>query len=157
MSPIRMYVHTYKLYLFWSDYAVALVCENRHLQNQLSDRGIDVETISEAQISCHSPLSILSAKSLGAAYQRLGVNNKMGLSGRQQQKMGVLSTSQLYVYEGNYYAFTPQVGPSPQDHCCHTQCRCCVMWTCAVHATYIHTCMCIDVCLIYMCVVLVRN
>lgn len=93
-----------------SECAVALVCENRLLQSQLSDRGIEVETISEAQISCHSPLSILSAKSLGEAYQRLGVNTKMGLSGRQQQKMGVLSTSQVYVYEGNYYAFTPQVG-----------------------------------------------
>lgn len=89
--------------------AVALVCEDRLLQRQLAERGIEVETVSEAQISCQHPLSILSAKSLGAAYQRLGINKKMGLGGRPQQKMGVLSTSQLYMYEGNFYAFTPQV------------------------------------------------
>ena len=99
------------------DYAVALVCENRHLQIQLEDRDVEVETISEAQISCQYPLSILSAKSLGAAYQRLGISKKMGLSGRQQQKMGVLSTSQVYMYEGSYYAFTPQVGPSNTELC----------------------------------------
>ena len=115
MLPIRnMAVVSHVFGMFY--YAVALVCENRHLQSQLEDRDVEVETISEAQISCQYPLSILSAKSLGAAYQRLGISKKMGLSGRQQQKMGVLSTSQVYMYEGSYYAFTPQVGPQTQNY-----------------------------------------
>lgn len=90
-----------------------LLAEDHKLRNQLNLMGIPSETIRHVEHSHSHPVKILPARGLMKIYEHLGVNEKMGLSGRPPHMLGVIATSQLYSYalqSQHLFAFTPQVG-----------------------------------------------
>ena len=93
--------------------AVVLLAEDRKLHSNLKVMGITTDTIHHAEHNRHFPVKILPARYLGMVYQKLGVCDKISLSGRPQRKLGVIATSQLYSYPYHsrqmVAAFTPSV------------------------------------------------
>uniref|UniRef100_A0A1X7VMW5 Phosphorylase b kinase regulatory subunit n=1 Tax=Amphimedon queenslandica TaxID=400682 RepID=A0A1X7VMW5_AMPQE len=88
---------------------VVLLAEDRELHSQLKNNGISTQTLNSfGQARAHGEMvTVLPAKLLGEAYQYLGRNSKMGLTGRYKKIIGVLSTSMLYSLHGKLYAFYP--------------------------------------------------
>ncbi|XP_076448759.1 LOW QUALITY PROTEIN: phosphorylase b kinase regulatory subunit beta-like [Babylonia areolata] len=70
---------------------VVLIAESVRLQQLLATYGIQTQTPHQVE-----PIQIWSPKELTKAYSHLGVNNKLGLSGRPSRPFGVLSTSKIY-------------------------------------------------------------
>ncbi len=94
-----------------ASHAVVLLAEGRKVRTKLSDNGIPSETIRHLEHG-HNPVKILPARCLTKIYEHLGVNKKMGLTGRPPHTLGVIETSQLYSYalhSQHVFAFTPQV------------------------------------------------
>ena len=81
---------------------VALVAENEALQETLADFGVETEVPAEA-----APISIFPAAELSAVYARIGVNDKLGLTGRPVRRLRSLTTSQLFRIRGEMAAFLP--------------------------------------------------
>lgn len=69
---------------------VVLIAESVRLQQLLATYGIQTQTPHQVE-----PIQIWSPKELTKAYSHLGVNSKLGLSGRPQRPFGVLSTSKV--------------------------------------------------------------
>ncbi|XP_046843566.1 phosphorylase b kinase regulatory subunit beta-like isoform X2 [Xenia sp. Carnegie-2017] len=70
---------------------VALIAENRSLQATLATYGIDTQTPKQVE-----PLQIWPPSELVKVYKKLGVNNKLSLSGRPTRPFGSLATSKIY-------------------------------------------------------------
>ncbi|XP_033753778.1 phosphorylase b kinase regulatory subunit beta-like isoform X2 [Pecten maximus] len=70
---------------------VALIAESSRLQQVLATYGIQTQTPNQID-----PIQIWSPKELTKAYEYLGINTKLGLSGRPKRPFGVLSTSKIY-------------------------------------------------------------
>lgn len=70
---------------------VVLIAESVRLQQLLATYGIQTQTPHQVE-----PIQIWSPKELTKAYCNLGVNSKLGLSGRPSRPFGVLSTSKMY-------------------------------------------------------------
>jgi phosphorylase kinase alpha/beta subunit len=96
-----------------SCYPVVLLAEDRKLHSHLKAMNIKTDTIHHAEHNHHCPVRVLPARYLGRVYKKLGICEKVSLTGRPHRKLGVIATSQLYSY---YYhsrqmmvAFTPSV------------------------------------------------
>nr|XP_033796705.1 phosphorylase b kinase regulatory subunit beta isoform X2 [Geotrypetes seraphini] len=70
---------------------VALIAESQRLQVFLNTYGIQTQTPQQVE-----PIQIWPQQELVKAYQHLGVNNKLGLSGRPDRPIGCLGTSKIY-------------------------------------------------------------
>lgn len=70
---------------------VVLIAESVRLQQLLATYGIQTQTPHQVE-----PIQIWSPKELTKAYSHLGVNSKLGLTGRPSRPFGVLSTSKIY-------------------------------------------------------------
>ncbi|NXO37360.1 KPBB kinase, partial [Locustella ochotensis] len=70
---------------------VALIAESQRLQVFLNTYGIQTQTPQQVE-----PIQIWAQKELVKAYFRLGVNEKLGLSGRPDRPIGCLGTSKIY-------------------------------------------------------------
>ena len=69
---------------------VILIAESARLQQLLATYGIQTQTPTQVE-----PIQIWSPKELSKAYEYLGVNKKLALSGRPKRPFGVLSTSKV--------------------------------------------------------------
>ncbi|NXL77763.1 KPBB kinase, partial [Leptocoma aspasia] len=70
---------------------VALIAESQRLQVFLNTYGIQTQTPHQVE-----PIQIWAQKELVKAYFHLGVNEKLGLSGRPDRPVGCLGTSKIY-------------------------------------------------------------
>nr|XP_002732441.1 PREDICTED: phosphorylase b kinase regulatory subunit beta-like [Saccoglossus kowalevskii] len=70
---------------------VALIAESSRLQSMLATYGI----LSQTPVQCE-PYEIWPPNELVRAFENLGVNTKLGLSGRPPRPIGSLGTSKLY-------------------------------------------------------------
>ncbi|NXN85085.1 KPBB kinase, partial [Bombycilla garrulus] len=70
---------------------VALIAESQRLQVFLNTYGIQTQTPQQVE-----PIQIWAQKELVKAYFHLGVNEKLGLSGRPDRPVGCLGTSKIY-------------------------------------------------------------
>nr|KAF6411292.1 phosphorylase kinase regulatory subunit beta [Rousettus aegyptiacus] len=70
---------------------VALVAESQRLQVFLNTYGIQTQTPQQAE-----PIQIWPQQELVKAYFHLGINEKLGLSGRPDRPIGCLGTSKIY-------------------------------------------------------------
>lgn len=89
-----------------------LLAEDTKLHRHLKSLGINTDTIHHAEHNRHCPVRILPARYLGRVYQKLGICEKISLTGRPRRKLGVIATSQLYSYSYHsrqMVAFTPSV------------------------------------------------
>ncbi|XP_063293913.1 phosphorylase b kinase regulatory subunit beta isoform X3 [Pelobates fuscus] len=70
---------------------VALIAESQRLQVFLNTYGIQTQTPQQVE-----PIQIWPQQELVKAYLHLGVNEKLGLSGRPERPIGCLGTSKIY-------------------------------------------------------------
>ncbi len=94
-----------------------MLSEDSKMRHKLRQVGISTETIRHLEREHKHPVKILPAKYLIKVYERLGVSQKMGLSGRPPHMLGVIATSQLYTHSNQTVVFTPQVHSSRYEHC----------------------------------------
>ncbi|KAF9540563.1 hypothetical protein EC957_004001 [Mortierella hygrophila] len=81
---------------------VVLLAEDTHLQSMLSMYGLETQTMDQVH-----PITVSQPQGLKEVYAALGMNAKLGLSGRPKRPVGSLGTSRLYRVQGHLYAFTP--------------------------------------------------
>ncbi|XP_039952153.1 probable phosphorylase b kinase regulatory subunit beta isoform X2 [Bactrocera neohumeralis] len=70
---------------------IVLIAESQRLQAMMATYGIQTQTPHEVE-----PVQIWSSTELIKVYQHLGVNNKVGLTGRPGRPVGSLGTSKVY-------------------------------------------------------------
>jgi phosphorylase kinase alpha/beta subunit len=80
----------------------ALLAESDGVKRRLEDYGIEAETRDEI-----APVVVHEAVVLAEAYCQLGVNPRLGLSGRPLRHLRGLATSTLYTMEGQQMLFQP--------------------------------------------------
>eukprot|EP00124_Ichthyophonus_hoferi_P001166 Ihof_evm7s55 gene=Ihof_evmTU7s55 len=97
ISPSVIATHTQDVVV-----QVALLVEDKQLQMELLQQGINTETPDEVQ-----PVTVLPAFELGAAYSYLGISAKQKLTGRPMRDIGTLATSKVYKFRGSIIVFTP--------------------------------------------------
>jgi len=81
---------------------VCLISENRGLQASLATYGVVTQTTKEVD-----PIQICAPSHLVKIYEELGVNKKLGMSGRPNRPIGVLGTSKIYRVLGKTVATYP--------------------------------------------------
>ncbi|KAG0263244.1 hypothetical protein BG011_009079 [Mortierella polycephala] len=81
---------------------VVLLAEDANLQSMLSMYGLETQTMEQVH-----PITVSHPQGLKEVYSALGMNAKLGLSGRPKRPVGSLGTSRLYRVQGHLYAFTP--------------------------------------------------
>lgn len=69
---------------------IVLISETARLQQLLATYGIETQTPHQIE-----PIQIWSPKELTKAYEYLGINKKLGITGRPSRPFGVLSTSKV--------------------------------------------------------------
>ncbi|XP_059080504.1 probable phosphorylase b kinase regulatory subunit alpha isoform X1 [Tigriopus californicus] len=82
---------------------VVVLAKDRKIKDLLATHEIEVKTLSEV-----SPIEVHPARVLSHLYTFLGKNEKLGLTGRKNRDVGILSTSKLYKIGERVFAFTPQ-------------------------------------------------
>jgi len=70
---------------------IVLISETQRLQQLLGTYGIETQTPHQIE-----PIQIWSPNELTRAYEHLGINKKLGLTGRPRRPFGVLSTSKIF-------------------------------------------------------------
>ncbi|BFZ13480.1 hypothetical protein BsWGS_16519 [Bradybaena similaris] len=70
---------------------IVLISETARLQQLLATYGIETQTPHQIE-----PIQIWSPKELTKAYEYLGINKKLGITGRPSRPFGVLSTSKIF-------------------------------------------------------------
>ncbi|XP_046550516.1 LOW QUALITY PROTEIN: phosphorylase b kinase regulatory subunit beta-like [Haliotis rubra] len=103
LDPIRRYLPALERPKFSARYSkfqgtppdliiqIVLIAESTRLQQLLATYGIQTQTPHQIE-----PIQIWSPKELTKAYEYLGINKKLGLTGRPSRPFGVLSTSKIY-------------------------------------------------------------
>ncbi|KAI0226124.1 hypothetical protein L0F63_004762 [Massospora cicadina] len=81
---------------------VILLSETTRLKKHLATFGVETQTLEEIR-----PIAVGPPVALVEIYATLGMNAKLGLSGRPKRPIGTLGTSRLYRIKGQLYAFTP--------------------------------------------------
>ena len=108
-------------------HTVVLLAEDRTLHNHLKAHGVKTDTIHHCEHNRRLPVRVLPARYLGNVYQKLGICEKIRLSGRPRRKLGVIATSQLYSYSYHsrqmMVAFTPSVSGEMLCTHVHTVCE----------------------------------
>ncbi len=74
---------------------IALLAEDQALQAALAVHGVATETLEELQ-----PIEVHYPETIAEAYQQVGRNGKLGLSGRPLRRIKSLTTSRLYRLAG---------------------------------------------------------
>lgn len=83
---------------------VSLIAESRNLQASLATFGIETQTPQQIE-----PIQIWPPSELVKAYKRLGVNRKLGLTGRPTRPIGSLGTSKIYRIMGKTVVTYPKL------------------------------------------------
>ncbi|XP_054258864.1 probable phosphorylase b kinase regulatory subunit beta isoform X3 [Macrosteles quadrilineatus] len=103
LDPIRRYLPSYNRPRKGGRYSafqgtatdlvvqIVLIAESMRLQAMMATYGIQTQTPHEVE-----PVQIWSSNQLVQVYQHLGVNAKLGLSGRPMRPVGALGTSKVY-------------------------------------------------------------
>ncbi|KAF9150190.1 hypothetical protein BG015_008012 [Linnemannia schmuckeri] len=73
---------------------VVLLAEDAHLQSMLSMYGLETQTMDQVH-----PITVSQPQGLKEVYAALGMNAKLGFSGRPKRPVGSLGTSRLYRQE----------------------------------------------------------
>eukprot|EP00092_Neocalanus_flemingeri_P040364 GFUD01043962.1.p1 GENE.GFUD01043962.1~~GFUD01043962.1.p1 ORF type:complete len:1237 (+),score=200.38 GFUD01043962.1:169-3879(+) len=82
---------------------VVVLAEDTTLQMQLADQGIMLQTCQQI-----SPIEVKPAQMLSHLYSFLGRSKRLGLSGRKNPDVGILTTSKIYRIQNKTFVFTPQ-------------------------------------------------
>ena len=82
---------------------IALLARDQAVQQALLDRRIPSETLDQIR-----PFQVRQADELVQAYTTLGVNPRLGLTGRPARRMRPLATSRVYELAGERVLFLPQ-------------------------------------------------
>ncbi|EWH10441.1 phosphorylase kinase alphabeta [Catenovulum agarivorans DS-2] len=89
--------------------AVVILAENEQIKQLLANHGVIAETPAEI-----APIGVMTANQLVEAYQHLGENPVLGLSGRPRRRMQSLATAKTYQINNNQYLCLSSV---QQDSC----------------------------------------
>jgi phosphorylase kinase alpha/beta subunit len=81
---------------------IALVAEHGELQADLASRGIQTETLEQIR-----PISLERASQVAQAYERVGKNEKLNLSGRPPRRLLTLSSSRIFRLRGELVVCPP--------------------------------------------------
>jgi phosphorylase kinase alpha/beta subunit len=81
---------------------IALVVEDAALQETLASRGIPTETLEQIR-----PISLERASQVAQAYEQVGRNEKLGLSGRPPRRLLTLSSSRIFRLRGELVVCLP--------------------------------------------------
>ncbi len=81
---------------------LALVVENAELQETLAGRGIPTETLEQIR-----PIGLERASQVARAYEQVGRNEKLGLSGRPPRRLLTLSSSRIFRLRGELVVCPP--------------------------------------------------
>lgn len=81
---------------------VALLAEDETLQFELEDKGVATQTPEQI-----APVQVRTAGELAAAYNHIGRNDKLGLTGRPIRRLRSLTTSKLFLIRGQQMIFLP--------------------------------------------------
>lgn len=81
---------------------VALLAEDKALQEELSTCGLPTQTLEEID-----PLHVFPASELSAIYAEIGKNSGLGLSGRPVRRLRSLTTSRVFRIRGDAVVFLP--------------------------------------------------
>lgn len=92
-----------------SEILIALIAEDQTVNDYLAGHGIATELLSTIQ-----PVNIYQADDLAEAFSRLGLNHKLGLSGRPLRRLRGLATSRVFTLSGETMLFLPQI-LNPRD------------------------------------------
>lgn len=82
---------------------VAVLAENAEVKGALEHEGIVAEILDQV-----SPLRVAHSRKLVELFGVLGLNAKLGLTGRPERRMRILTTSRLYILRGQRVMFVPQ-------------------------------------------------
>ncbi|TNN09763.1 putative phosphorylase b kinase regulatory subunit alpha [Schistosoma japonicum] len=85
---------------------VVLVAEDNEIKQQLMEYQVEVQTFEE--IYNEAGINVYPARILGQLYRHLGACEKLSLSGRCTNEVGIFSTSQFYRLGDETLAFLPQ-------------------------------------------------
>jgi phosphorylase kinase alpha/beta subunit len=81
---------------------IALLAEDESLQIDLEAQGVATQTPQQIE-----PIQVRHAGELAAAYTFIGLNEKLGLSGRPTRRLRSLTTSKLFLIRGEQMVFLP--------------------------------------------------
>ncbi len=81
---------------------VAFLSQNKEVQQKLLNLGFDSETIDEVK-----PVKILHAFQLSEVHSLLGINEKLGLTGRPKWMPRSITTARLHILAGKRIVFLP--------------------------------------------------
>ncbi len=81
---------------------IALIAEDEELQAQLAEYGIATQTPSQL-----APIQVRQSTELATAYQQIGKNDKLGLTGRPVRRLRSLTTSRVFTICGETVVFLP--------------------------------------------------
>ena len=81
---------------------VVVLAEDSRIQELLADQGIKLETIQDTR-----PIVVKPAAMLAKLLSYLGRNAKLGMSGRSNRDVGILTTSKVYKIQDKVFVFTP--------------------------------------------------
>ena len=82
---------------------VVVLAEDVTVQRLLAEQGIQLSTCQEI-----SPILVKPAAMLSKLFSFLGQSKKLGLSGRKNSDVGILTTSKLFKIQDKTFVFTPQ-------------------------------------------------
>ena len=82
---------------------VVVLAEDTHVQHVLADQGIKLQTVQQI-----NPIEVKPAGMLSKLYTFLGRSRKLGLTGRRNTDVGILTTSKIYHIQDKTFVFTPQ-------------------------------------------------
>ena len=82
---------------------VVVLAEDDHVRNLLLDQGVQLQTLHDIR-----PILVKPAAVLSRLYSYLGRNTKLGLSGRNNPDVGILTTSKVFKIQNKTFVFTPQ-------------------------------------------------
>ncbi|MDB9528790.1 glycoside hydrolase family 15 protein [Oscillatoria sp. CS-180] len=81
---------------------IALLAENEDLQQELATYGIETQIVDQV-----APVKVYPSGELSAVYAQIGLNNKLGLSGRPIRRLRSLSTARVFNIKGETVVFLP--------------------------------------------------
>ena len=94
--------HTRIGYVRKATVQIALLAEDEALQTRLAAYNIPTQTQSQVE-----PVQVRPARDLALAYTQLGINEKLGLSGRPMRMMRSLTTSKVFQIRDRTMVFLP--------------------------------------------------
>lgn len=81
---------------------IALLAENEALQQELATYGIETQILDQVE-----PVKVYPSGELSAVYAQIGLNDKLGLSGRPVRRLRSLSTARVFRIQGETVVFLP--------------------------------------------------